>query len=123
MKLGSETGSLINNVYSQTVQTLPQVGDGATIMHWTDRSAGTVISVDTAKNVVVVQEDTATLKEGCDTYGGSQDYDYSPNPNGPTYTFKPVSRGHRKGQMREGGRKDGYSVVFGRRDKHRDPSF
>lgn len=122
MKLGTETGSLVNHIYSQAEQTLPNVGDGATVLHWTDREAGTVIEVDTAKRIVVVQMDTATVVSGSG-HDGSAVYAYTANPNGSKRTFKPVTRGHAKGQMRENGRKDGYSVIFGRRDSYRDPHF
>lgn len=122
MKLGTETGSLVNHIYSQTQQTLPRVGDGATILSWTDRHAGTVIDVHPTTDTIVVQEDTAKVISGS-VMDGSAVYEYQRNPNGATYTFKPVSRGKAKGLIREGGRKDGRSVIFGRRDQHRDPSF
>lgn len=122
MKLGTETGSLINHIYSQTEQTLPNVGDGATILSWSDRHACTVIAVDTTKRIVTVQQDTAKVVKGT-VMDGSAEYEYIPNPDGATYTFKPVTRGKRKGEMREGGRKDGRCAIFGRRDEHYDPHF
>lgn len=47
MKLGSETGSVINHLVSrQTIgQPDPVVGMGVTFLHWTDRSAGTIFRV------------------------------------------------------------------------------
>lgn len=122
MKLGTETGSLINHCYSQADQSLPTVGDGATILNWSDRHACTVIAVDAKTKTVTVQRDTAKVVKGS-CHDGSAEYEITANPEGATYTFKPVSRGNAKGKMREGGRKDGRGIIFGRRDEHRDPSF
>lgn len=44
MKLGSETGSLMNHLMGSS-NLPPVVGKGATILHWTDRSAYEVIEV------------------------------------------------------------------------------
>ena len=44
MKLGTDTGSLFNYMMGNNVSQ-PVVGQGATILHWTDRSAYEVIEV------------------------------------------------------------------------------
>lgn len=44
LKLGTQTNSFINWMMSSN-QTLPEVGKGATILHWTDRSIYEVIEV------------------------------------------------------------------------------
>lgn len=53
MKLGKDTGSVFNSMMSNSV-TPPKVGEGATILHWTDRSAYFVNSVsEDGKSVVI----------------------------------------------------------------------
>lgn len=118
MTIGKDTGSLINHLMSGD-SAAPKIGDGATILGWTDRHAGTVIYV--CDLYISVQEDTATLRNGA--HYMSNDYEYAPNPDGRTWMFKRVSRGKKKGEWRENGKSDGSSVCFGRRDKHHDFSF
>jgi hypothetical protein len=45
MKLGSETGSLVNHLMSSRSNTEPNIGTPATLLSWTDRSAATVTKV------------------------------------------------------------------------------
>ena len=45
MKLGSETGSLVNHLMSSSSNTEPNIGTPATLLSWTDRSAATVTKV------------------------------------------------------------------------------
>jgi hypothetical protein len=43
MHLGTQTGSLTNHLYSRIkLPSEVKVGDGATLLGWTDRYAGTV---------------------------------------------------------------------------------
>jgi hypothetical protein len=122
MIAGKDTGSLVNHLYSRAREPAEiKVGDGATVLSWTDRHAGTVISV-TAK-AIVVQEDTATRTDRDGPFTESQSYSYAPNPNGREWTFKRVPRGRAAGQWREGGVTDGQGVIFGHREEYRDPSF
>lgn len=37
MKLGTQTGSLINHIMSTAKARTPEIGEGATILAWTDR--------------------------------------------------------------------------------------
>jgi hypothetical protein len=89
MKLGTETGSLVNHIYAGSKQPTPEVGMGATICHWSDRSAGTVIRIFTiGKDLAIeVQGDHA---KRIDNNGMSdcQTYEYSPNPNGGIGTWR-----------------------------------
>lgn len=123
MRLGSETGSLVNHLRTHGIYpTLPAVGDGATVMHWTDRDAATVIEVTVSKSgktaVVTVQGDHV---KRVDTNGmsESQTYEYAPNPNGgkPSFKFRRVENGWK----RVG--KNGPGVGFGYRDAYHDYSF
>jgi hypothetical protein len=121
MKLGKDTGSVTSYVLANSAKNdLPKVGDGVTIFHWTDREAGTVISV--SENEVVAQEDTVIRT---DKYGQSdtQFYDYFPNPDGKKWTIKKVRSGKFKGEWRLNGLKDGNHVMFGRRDYYFDYGF
>lgn len=73
--LGSTTGSFINYMMGNN-SSLPEVGKGATILHWTDRTACEVLSVSADGKKVVIQ---AYTEKRIDTNGMSecQTYDYS----------------------------------------------
>lgn len=53
--LGSTTGSIVNYMMGNNA-TLPEVGKGATILHWTDRTACEVISISKDGKRVIIQE-------------------------------------------------------------------
>ena len=93
MKLGSETGSVINHVLSGSVGAPePQVGMGATILMWTDRHAATIVKV--TKTQVHVQRDLAkrTDKNGMSE---SQTYTYEPDPTAYVEIFRKTKAGYR----------------------------
>lgn len=90
MKLGSETGSLINHVMTHCGQAEPKVGDGATICMWSDRHAATIIKV--TPYTVTVQEDKA-IRTDTNGMSESQTYRYEPDPHGATYTFRKTKNG------------------------------
>ena len=58
-RLGTSTGSLINHLMSGSKDSTPIVGTGCSILHWTDRTACTIIEVSENGKTVVVQEDNA----------------------------------------------------------------
>jgi hypothetical protein len=130
MNLGTQTGSLINHFLSTSISKIPNVGDGATICHWSDRTPATVINVERkGKSVIVtVREDNAVR---IDTNGmsESQDYEYSANENGSTRMFRTLDDGksfHAVGRNFETGRlvkSDSTGVYFGHREKYHDYSF
>jgi hypothetical protein len=104
-------GSLFNRMMDSTNAKDPEVGDGATILLWSDRHAATIIEVVNFKSgpnkgkprLITVQEDKAIR---VDNLGMSdvQDYRYERNEQGAkrTYTakkdgtFKGLLIGHRK---------------------------
>ena len=96
MKLGTETGSLTNHLYSRAVigQPEPVIGMGATVLYWTDRHAGTIVMVYNGPKgeIINIQEDFA---KRADTNGmsESQSYDYSPNVNGVIRSFRKGKNG------------------------------
>lgn len=128
MKIGSQTGSIVNHIHSRAVigQPEPIVGMGATVMGWTDRYPATVIAWD--GKIVTVQEDHA---KRVDNNGMSemQDYEYTRNDQGSVHMFKreasgmwcEVRRNHATGRMNkvQGGK--GFRI--GTRDKYHDYSF
>jgi hypothetical protein len=111
-------GSLINSVMSGMKSSKPEVGMGATVLHWSDRSPATVIEVRSPK-CIVIQEDHAkrTDKNG---QSESQTYEYSRNPEGRTWVVKQGKDGTWRG---EGGKKNGNVVMLGDRVKYHDPTF
>jgi len=111
MKLGSETGSLMNHVMTGNNQPEPKVGDGATICGWTDRHAATIIKV--TRCTVTVQQDKATR---IDNNGMSecQIYQYEADPKGSVHTFR---------KTKNGWKSKGYGLLIGHRQEYYDYSF
>lgn len=92
LQLGTETGSLINHLYSRATrgQPAPEVGMGATVLSWTDRRAATVVSVEPTKQggwIVGVQEDRAKVISGS-THDGSAVYEYTRDPEGWVFHWR-----------------------------------
>jgi len=117
LKLGTQTGSLINHVISCAKSITPEVGMACTILMWSDRHAATIIEVSPKK--IVVQDDIATRT---DSYGMSdcQSYDYTPNPEGAKSTYTLRKNGK---WVREGDSIKGQQVAIGERDHYYDYSF
>lgn len=94
LKLGSGTGSLVNHIHSRAVTPALVVGMGATMLHWTDRSAGTVVKIETIKGLIYVhvQGDHAKRldKNGMSE---SQVYEYTPNPQGSIGVWRQAKNG------------------------------
>lgn len=131
LKLGSETNSLINHVMSRQTrgQPDPVVGMGATLLSWTDRHPATIIEVwrtASKKWLITVQEDNAERidKNG---FSESQDYTYTPNPNGSKQMFRfDGEKGWRRVAKNEKGRlilTGGGGLRIGEREKYHDFSF
>ena len=113
-------GSFVNHVTAQQAPTLPKVGDGATILHWSDRSAATVTRVERERNrdVIYIQKDLAVR---IDTNGMSdcQTYSYALDPSAPEERVV-----LRQTKTRSAWRtKSGDVVVFGHRNAYHDYSF
>ena len=79
MKLGTQTNSVVNHLYSRATigQPIPTVGMGATVLSWTDRHAATIVEVISPKFIAITY-DTA---ERTDNAGmsESQEYVYTSN--------------------------------------------
>jgi hypothetical protein len=89
MKLGTETGSLQNHLYSRMIVGAPEPtpGTGATVLHWTDREAATVQSFDPKLDVVVVTLDRAARTDS-NGMSEEQTYSFERDPDGQVYVFK-----------------------------------
>lgn len=121
LKPSTETGSFINMMMSSN-STLPQVGEGATILGWTDRHAYEVMSVSKDYRVVVIQQ---YQPERVDSLGmsDSQDYKYE-NLSGYNETVVWKWGAWRKVYKRLD--KTEYSkvnIIFGVKDEYYDYSF
>jgi hypothetical protein len=127
MKLGTETGSLINYLMSGTKgQSVPVVGMGATLLSWTDRHPATIVEVLNGGKVLVVQEDNAVR---VDNNGMSecQDYEFTPDTNATKRYYKLDKNGaYRDAYLNENGRLifgSGQRLRIGDRDRYHDFSF
>lgn len=95
-----------------------EVGQGATVLYYKDRHAGTV--VEATEKRVVVQQDTARRTDG-HGMSDAQDYEYERNPEGRTWTFTK----RRNGEWTVEGYKAGQGpgVAFGVRREFFDYTF
>ena len=111
-------GSLINSIYDQSKSTEPEVGQGATILMWSDRHAGTIVEVvrfKTGKRAgkvksVTVQQDKAIRVDNLGM-SDAQSYRYERDENGRLWVFKTDMQGRFHG------------LLIGHRDEHYDYSF
>ena len=128
MRLGSQTGSVMNHLYSRMTvgEPLPFVGMGVTMLSWTDRHAGTIVEVNTKKNYIVVTDDDC---KRIDSNGMSecQAYEYTTNPDGYKRYFRKDKKGEwRSMRFNENNRlvySRGMGLRIGKREKYHDFSF
>jgi len=131
MKLGTETGSLINHLYSRMTKgaPVPEVGMGVTILHWSDRSAGTIVEVFKIGDdlAIAVTGDDYKIVSGS-VMDGSADYEYTPRPDGNRSYYRFTAKGWRsvwknpdtgRWKLSDGGN----GLIVGTRDRYYDPSF
>jgi hypothetical protein len=123
MKLGSETGSVMNHLYSRATigEPTPFPGMGATILWWTDRSPATIVEVNLVKKYIVVQIDKVVRVDG------GQDCEFVQNPKAPRLFYKKNRKGvWVRHEFNERGRlvqARGQGLRIGERDWYHDPSF
>ena len=110
MKLGTETGSLVNHMLSGSASE-PSLGMGATVLYWTDRKAGTIVRVTPHTFTDQLDRVTRTDRNGMSE---DQTYDCQPDPDGATYVFRRTKRGWRS---------SGVGVLIGQRRHYHDYSF
>lgn len=133
MKLGTETGSVINHLHSRATigQPKPAVGMGATLLGWTDRHAATICETVTngAKLLRIgVRRDIATRT---DQNGMSEDqsYTFAYDPQAHVEHFRMGRNGRwesihfNKHTNRWNKRDGGYGLRIGERDEYHDFTF
>lgn len=134
MKLGSETGSVMNHLYSRMVvgEPAPEVGMGATILMWTDRRAATIVSVKASPGKryeyeIEITDDRTVLVSG-NVNDGSAVWEERPDPDGyrTLYVKKRDSGEWVRAVRGANGRvklERGAGLRIGERDTYRDPCF
>lgn len=130
MKLGTQTASLVNHIHSRSVigQPEPYAGMPVTLLHWTDRSPGTIFRVwkHAKSSFIEVREDSYRRT---DSRGMTedQDYTYKTEVNGYKSFWRQGKDGTWEGVMfnPETGRwvKNGGALRLGHREKYHDFSF
>jgi len=114
----STGGSLQNRLMEISGSKAPAIGNGATIVMFTDRHAATIVEA-TAKTVVVQQDSVARA----DSNGMSEDqrYTFTPNPNAVrvAYSLRNTGQWIRVGESTKGGQ----VLLIGHRDEYHDYSF
>ena len=114
------TASLINNILGNETPAMPKVGDGATILGWTDRKACTVVEISANGKRVVVQRDIATRTDS-NGMSDAQSYEYAADINGARYAFTLRRNGR---WIAEGSpAKSGTCCAIGYRNAYYDYSF
>lgn len=132
MRLGTDTGSMTNHIYSLAVkgQPEPKIGMGATVLSWTDRDAATVIAIEeTAKGLVVTVREDIARRVDQNGLSESQEYEYTPSPRGHVNHFRREADGRWQAVVRSEKRagwkmvKGGLGLRMGERRSYRDFSF
>ncbi len=108
-------GSMINHLMSAPTTYVPQVGDGATLLSWSDRHPYTIVAVRNERRVIV-QADRATRTDTngmseCQTYRFERDHD-APLV---TLTKRKSGKWQRLGESE--------TFLLGHRSKYHDFSF
>lgn len=115
-------GSFQNMMYAGAKPKTPEVGDGATLVMWTDRYAYTVVEVEYYKSgakkgqvsAVIATEDKATRTDG-NGMSECQAYEYETDPNATRERFTLRKDGKFKGER---------GVLYvGKRETYHDFSF
>ena len=133
MKLGTQTGSMINHMLSRAVDGEPEVkvGMGVTFLSWTDRNPGTIFRVFTAGNATIIECRADDYKR-VDSNGmsESQEYEYKIRPNGGKSFFRKneksgfwerVTKNESTGRWNKSN--IGCGIRIGEREKYHDFSF
>jgi hypothetical protein len=105
---------------TETMNQIPQVGDGATIAYFSDRRACTIVAVSKSGKKVTVQFDTA-LRSDERGMSDAQEYCYYRNPEGTLREFSLRSNG--RWVMVGNPAKNGTSLYIGQRLEYYDYSF
>lgn len=122
----TQYGSLINMLSDGVAKFDPEVGMGATVLMWSDRSPATIVQVDRFKSgprkgevsAVWVTGDTATRTDG-NGMSEAQTYSYETNWDG----FRAKYTKRKDGRFCRAGGEARTSLRIGSREKYYDYSF
>lgn len=131
MKLGTETGSLINHFYGNASNGItPEVGMGVTFLGWTDRHPGTINKIETKNGKTFIYVSYDLYKRIDDNgFSESQEYEYTSDPEAHNYTYRfnektstweNVNLNPATGRFKIN---KGNRILIGRREKYHDFSF
>jgi hypothetical protein len=130
MRLGSQTNSVVNHLYSRAVigQPEPVIGMGVTLLGWTDRNPATIIEIfQIGKTQYIACQNDNYVRVDGNGMSESQEYQYSPNPNGSRNVFRIGRNGLWEAcALNENGRyvkTSGKGLRLGERERYYDFSF
>ena len=129
MRLGTQTGSLINHVLTFGMKpAAPEVGAPATICYWSDREPATVFRVFMVGKSIIVEtrDDDCVRVDNNNGISEAQEYEYKTKVNGHKRYWRITDKGVQAVEQNGGGRwvkGPSGAVVFGRREKFHDYSF
>ncbi|MGV8972216.1 MAG: hypothetical protein ACOH10_07825 [Rhodoglobus sp.] len=125
-------GSAFNMLFANTAKPDVKVGDGATMLMWSDRHAATVVAVRYFKTgtrkgqvkEVDVQRDKVKRTDA-NGMSESQTYDYQPDPDAPVRTYRADAKGRLRELFPEGNglRMGTAGLLVGSRREYHDFSF
>lgn len=116
---------------TKNVQVIPEVGMGATIHHYSDKEACTIVRITNAGKTIHVQKDIATInpnfKPAIDAGGfvghctnqDDQNYTYERNPEASIYVFSL----RKNGKYVEAKSKNGSKLTIGERKEFYDYNY
>jgi len=111
MEFGSFNNMMMAN--SKPVES-PKVGDGATILSWSDRTPATVVFVSENGKTIHIQEDNA-VRTDSNGMSECQSYSFTANPSAPIQVVRLTKKGWK---IVKGSR-----ILVGSRSKYHDYSF
>lgn len=97
----------------------PEIGMGATILYWSDRTPCTIIRISKSGKHIVVQCDQYKIVSGSEV-DGSAEYEYNRNENGSVYDFTLRKNGR---WVKKGESIKGLALGIGERYRYYDPCF
>lgn len=123
MKLGTETGSFFNYLMGNSMS-IPEVGKGATVLHWTDRSAYFVNEVSKDGKTVVIERAKAVRTDN-NGMSETQSYEYVRDPQTEPETIKFTYGKWRRVYTNWEGKKETspINIIFGTMREYFDYSF
>lgn len=128
MKLGTETASVNNWIYSRATigEPEPVVGMGATILGWTDRNPATIVEtfkVGKTQYIGITADEYKVISGSM--HDGSAKYEFATRPDGYRTYYRKRNGRWEETRKNDAGRwiKAGGGIRIGERAKWYDPSF